>query len=654
MMKSSRNTDEQGQCIGCQAYGVLGQVCQTAACEGLHHISMKHATAHLPTHKSLVGQMIDDYLIVKPLGQGGFGSVYLALKRPSFNTKGALKIFDPSVNDDEVMKILLRYFVREIHTLSSLNEPNIVQLMDEGEHKGSPYFVMRYVDSGLLLRDRMTPGRCAKAAFISNVVTQIVRALKAAHQAGIVHRDLKPENIMLQGEANHVYVLDFGLAKGVEDQTQTQASFGTPYYMSPEQLFPSRDELFEPYWTLATEPRTIGPACDLYALGVIVTELMTGRPVFASDSTAELCVEKDRLRAKPLEHIPEHYCAPQVAAFLRKALNYLPQNRFTSAQEFLDALDEVLPVYDAHITNHPDLKVGFASAPVKVDSIEAFQSTAMVEQSEAHVMAMADTQMGDAEVEGSQSAEVQLAHPLASGNSDVHELVPTRSPDERPEPDEQEDFDDNEPIFQYRSNQALYGLGVVVILLCVLVVGMVTQMSSTPPGPKPIIEETNYDRELKQVRAMVAGIPLMLEQGEYAQIVALAETLDERSAKLTPEEYKRVRQMVDIAQKERISNERLIEAERHVNSERFAEALPLLKAIPQDAHVRGLTRFKEIEEDALKGLLQDAYGQALDDKATEAAKQTVRLILNYAPEDKQAMTLANTLNMNLSPLIQSP
>ena len=658
MMKSSQNIDEQGQCISCSAHGVLGQACASQTCEGLHHIDLDRAAKHVPSHKSLVGQMIDDYLIVEPLGQGGFGTVYLGLKRPNFHTKGAIKIFDPSVNDDEVMQILLRYFVREIRTLSSLNEPNIVQLMDEGEYKGSPYFVMRYVDSGVLLRDRMLPGRCAQPAFIENVVTQIVRALKAAHHAGIVHRDLKPENIMLQGEADHVYVLDFGLAKGAEDQTQTQASFGTPYYMAPEQLFPSRDELFTPYWPLASEPRTIGPACDLYALGVIVTELMTGHPVFASDSTAELCVEKDRLRADPLEIIPSHYCTPEVSAFLRKALHYLPEQRFTDAQSFLDALLQILPAYEEHVTGHPGLEVGFASTPSKIDSADAFQSTAIVEDSESNVLAMADTQLASGPL--SQRALVSqeitsegdlhaLDSPDASRRGDTEPLE-----DDREGEHSEEDVDDNEPIYQYRSNQLVYGLAALVLFLCVLVAVMFAQTKQPSASKLPKVVQSQYDQELEQVRAMAAGVPTMLENGEYAQIVALAEELDKKEAKLTPEEYKRVRAIVDIAQDERLSNERLIEAERHVNASKFEDALPLLKVIPKDAHVRSLKRFAEVEEDALRGLLQRAYAQVVQDQADDTTKQAVRAVLSYAPTDADAMTLAKTLNIDVSDLNPSP
>ncbi len=207
-----------------------------------------------------------DYELLVELGRGGMGVVYKA-RQKSLQRMVALKM----VRDPQLASPMERARFRgEAEAVARLSHPNIVTVLEVGEHEGQAYFAMEYIE-GETLAQRMAlgPMRPREAA---RLLATVARAVEHAHTQGILHRDLKPSNILLAG--NIPYVSDFGLAKFLAEhagdtpdwRTHTGQIVGTPGYMPPEQAAGSRG--------------TVGPACDVYSLGAILYEMLTGRPPF--------------------------------------------------------------------------------------------------------------------------------------------------------------------------------------------------------------------------------------------------------------------------------------------------------------------------------------------------------------------------------------
>src|SRR5262249_35226430 len=161
----------------------------------------------------------------------------------------------------------------EAHAVARLHHPNIVQIYDVGEQDGHPYFTLEYVDGGSL-SDKFG-GRGMPPREAAQLIAVLARAIHYAHERGIVHRDLKPGNVLLAGDGTPK-ITDFGLAKlmDAENHTRTGSVLGTPSYMAPEQAMGHN--------------KTIGPAADIYALGSILYEAVTGRPPFRGETSMDL------------------------------------------------------------------------------------------------------------------------------------------------------------------------------------------------------------------------------------------------------------------------------------------------------------------------------------------------------------------------------
>ncbi|HEV3081042.1 MAG TPA: serine/threonine-protein kinase, partial [Gemmataceae bacterium] len=212
---------------------------------------------------------VSGYEVQEMLGRGGMGIVYkawhLRLNRPV-----ALKMLLGGVYAQPEE---LERFLREAETVAGLRHPNIVQVHEAGDVDGRPYFTMEFIEGGTLAQKLAgTPQPARQAAALVAVVGQ---AVHTAHQGGIVHRDLKPGNILLTADGTPK-LTDFGLArrlKGTAGLTQSGAPLGTPSYMAPEQA--------------EGKARAVGPAADIYALGAILYELLTGRPPFRAETAAQ-------------------------------------------------------------------------------------------------------------------------------------------------------------------------------------------------------------------------------------------------------------------------------------------------------------------------------------------------------------------------------
>jgi serine/threonine protein kinase len=278
----------------------------------------------LPTNNEMIGQiLIGRYLIQNEIKRGGMGVVYLALDQQLHSRPVVVKVLlDQSFQSEYVVQ----KFRQEVEALSRIDHPGIVGIIDAGElPNGRPFIVMQYVD-GVTLRSVISAeGMNLERA--AELLRQIGRALTAAHNRGILHRDLKPDNIMLQdlghGE-EQVKIIDFGIAKVkdsvVAPSTSLNLSPGTVAYMAPEQL----------------NGRAITAATDIFALGAITYEMVTGRKPFNPETGFELLqMHQTGVRIKPADLRPSLPLKAQ--EIILKALSFNPLDRYTAPRDFADS-----------------------------------------------------------------------------------------------------------------------------------------------------------------------------------------------------------------------------------------------------------------------------------------------------------------------------
>ncbi len=261
---------------------------------------------------------IPGYTIHKTLGRGGMGIVYqadsLAMNRPV-----AIKMI---LSGQYASAIDIARFLTEADAGKAIEHPNVIDLYEIGQVQGRPFFAMEYLTGGSL-SDRLKSGGPMEPKFAAELIVAIASGIQAAHDLGIVHRDLKPDNILFD-TAGVPKITDFGLAKRTSAElTATGAVMGTPAYMAPEQA--------------AGQTRLVGPAGDLYTLGVIFFECLTGRVPFQSDNLMSLLGqirESDPPRLKSInENLPK-----QLQPILDKCLAKEPKERYPSAAAFANDL----------------------------------------------------------------------------------------------------------------------------------------------------------------------------------------------------------------------------------------------------------------------------------------------------------------------------
>ncbi|MGH7681079.1 MAG: protein kinase domain-containing protein, partial [Candidatus Eiseniibacteriota bacterium] len=217
----------------------------------------------------MIGTALGRYRILEPLGQGGMGRVFLA-EDPSLHRRVAIKVLPPEFTHDKERRERL---LHEARAASALNHPNIIVVYDLGESDGTLFVAMELVDGETLRQWARARPRAPLESL--GIMRQAIAALQVAHAAGLVHRDLKPENILVRGDGI-LKILDFGLARSVSPEEGMTATvpgtvMGTAPYMSPEQVL----------------GRPAGPPSDLFSVGTILYELLTGRHPFAAESAVE-------------------------------------------------------------------------------------------------------------------------------------------------------------------------------------------------------------------------------------------------------------------------------------------------------------------------------------------------------------------------------
>ncbi|MEO8705343.1 MAG: HDOD domain-containing protein [Kofleriaceae bacterium] len=275
----------------------------------------------------LVGQELGPFRIGALLGRGGMGAVYAA-EHAVLGRRVAIKLLEPHLTVDPDA---LGRFVEEARAVNSIRHPNIIDITDFGNLEGRPYFVMELLE-GETLGARIAQWGHLPLASTLRICAQVASALTAAHDRGIVHRDLKPDNVFICNHPDypdHVKVLDFGIAKlmrpsgqsGKKLSTQAGMVLGTPLYMSPEQSLGD----------------TIDPRSDVYALGIVLYEALTGTSPFDRPSVAEILIAHVH-DMPPSPRAIEPSIPEALEALILRALAKSPSHRFDDMRQMRAAL----------------------------------------------------------------------------------------------------------------------------------------------------------------------------------------------------------------------------------------------------------------------------------------------------------------------------
>ena len=274
---------------------------------------------------SLRASLSGRYEIERELGAGGMATVYLATD-VRHERQVALKV----LRGDLAKSLGADRFLREIRIAANLNHPHILAVFDSGDADGFLYYVMPYI-AGSTVRERLDREGELPVRDAVRLISEIAEALAFAHSKGVVHRDIKPDNVMLTG--SHAIVADFGVAKAVsaatgrDKLTTIGVALGTPAYMSPEQ---------------ATGDAHVDHRADIYALGIMAYELLTGRPPFTAATPQAVLAAHVTEEAEPVRKYRRSISA-ELDAVIMRCLAKRPADRWQS-------VDEMLPYLDASVT----------------------------------------------------------------------------------------------------------------------------------------------------------------------------------------------------------------------------------------------------------------------------------------------------------------
>jgi hypothetical protein len=295
----------------------LIKVLEQASDEHKQTLAMMRANPDFDKRYRFGNSLIRGHRCIRQVGSGGMCKIYLAESERA-GTLVVLKVFN-QVPDVSERSIGFDRFLQEYQIVAGLKHRNIVRIYDLGIADDHAYIAMEHFPAGDLRQRMKAPVAPADALYF---LEQMAGALDAIHGVGVLHRDLKPANVMLRGDGT-LCLIDFGLAKASElgaDLTGTREIFGTPYYMSPEQ---GHAEL-------------IDERSDLYSLGVVYYEMLTGRKPYTGTNAMEVIYKHKRAELPVIE--------PQLSAYegvLRRLLAKSPADRFQSARELLDSIAEL-------------------------------------------------------------------------------------------------------------------------------------------------------------------------------------------------------------------------------------------------------------------------------------------------------------------------
>jgi len=275
---------------------------------------------HDALRERVVAALGHQYQIEGEIGRGGMSVVYRALDL-RLNRPVAIKVLPPELAFDSAVRTR---FTREAQTSGQLSHANIVPIYDVGDREGIAYFVMGLVTGGNL-GAHLTRAPRQPVDEVRRLLHEVADALAHAHQRGVIHRDIKPDNILLDRESGRAVVTDFGIARALEAGsrlTVTGIAVGTPTYMSPEQAMGDRE---------------IDGRSDIYSLGVLAYEMLTGRVPFTAGNSMALLMKQVTERPRPIAELrPETPRA--LLETVERALMKAPEDRWPNAASMRDAL----------------------------------------------------------------------------------------------------------------------------------------------------------------------------------------------------------------------------------------------------------------------------------------------------------------------------
>jgi serine/threonine protein kinase len=294
--------------------------------EGRQDMNQATPTIHQPTaaERDLTGRTLGDFLVLRHLGRGGMGEVYLA-EQVSLKRNVALKILRSELAADP---IALQRFKAEAEAVARVTHANIVQVYAIGSADGITFMALEYVE-GRNLRDYLSRKGPPDVLLALGIMRQVAAALQRAGEMGIVHRDVKPENILLTRKGE-VKVADFGLSRCLiagqppTSLTQSGVTMGTPLYMSPEQV----------------EGRTLDPRSDIYSFGVTCYHLLAGQPPFRGETAFEVALQHVRAEPPPLASVRPDLPAA-LCAVVHRMMAKEPDQRYQTCRELLKDLARI-------------------------------------------------------------------------------------------------------------------------------------------------------------------------------------------------------------------------------------------------------------------------------------------------------------------------
>ena len=268
-------------------------------------------------------QTIGRYEIEREIGRGGMAVVYKA-RDPRLDRWVAIKLIQAKAFAANIFGHIRERFEREAKALARLDHPNIVKVLDYGEHEGAPYLVMDYLE-GATLKEVRKPLRVETAV---RLLRPIAEALDYVHRHGLLHRDIKPSNIMITKEEQRVILTDFGIAKWIEEESELQTltgtgvGIGTPEYMSPEQ----------------GRGKKVDERSDMYSLAIVFYELITGKKPYTGDTPLDVLMNQVSVPIPdPRAVVPE--INESVKRFLDRAMAKKPDDRYATMKDFLRDFD---------------------------------------------------------------------------------------------------------------------------------------------------------------------------------------------------------------------------------------------------------------------------------------------------------------------------